>query len=112
VLGIAIFIGVLFRGRGNGHLRIILGTSVGTLVAGVVVGWLQSSKPWFGRIPDAAISFMKSLGLAAFVAMVGLKAGLIFVSAVAEFGYILFLRGTRGNASASDCGALLLVATY
>ena len=96
VLGIAIFIGVLFGAAVTipiGHLRITLGTSVGTLIAGVMVGWLQSIKPWFGRIPDAAISFMKSLGLAAFVAMVGLKAGPIFVSAVAEFGYILFLGG-------------------
>src|SRR5437667_155704 len=53
-----------------------------------------SVKPWFGRLPDAAISFMKSIGLAAFVAMVGLKAGPIFVNAVKEYGYILFLGGS------------------
>lgn len=96
VLGIAIFIGVLLGAALTipiGDLRITLGTSVGTLLAGVMVGWLQSIKPWFGRIPDAAISFMKSLGLAAFVAMVGLKAGPIFITAVKEYGYILFLGG-------------------
>lgn len=96
VLGTAIFLGVLIGAILTipiGHLRIALGTSVGTLLAGVVVGWLRSVKPWFGRMPDAAISFMKSIGLAAFVAMVGLKAGPIFVSAVKEYGYILFLGG-------------------
>jgi putative transport protein len=96
VLGMAIFLGVLIGAILTipiGHLRIALGTSVGTLLAGVLVGWLRSVKPWFGRMPDAAISFMKSIGLAAFVAMVGLKAGPIFVSAVKEYGYILFLGG-------------------
>jgi putative transport protein len=96
VLGMAISLGILGGAALTipvGHLRIVLGTSVGTLLAGVLVGWLQSLKPWFGRVPDAAISFMKSIGLAGFVAMVGLKAGPIFISAVKEYGYILFLGG-------------------
>jgi len=96
VLGIAIFIGVLVGAALTipvGHLRIALGTSVGTLLSGVVVGWMRSVRPWFGIIPGGAILFMRSLGLAAFVAMIGLKAGPIFVQAVKEFGYILFLGG-------------------
>jgi len=96
VLGIAVFLGVLIGAILTipvGNLRIALGTSVGTLLAGLLVGWLRSVKPWFGRMPDAAISFMKSMGLTAFVAMVGLKAGPIFVNAVKEYGYILFLGG-------------------
>jgi putative transport protein len=96
VLGIAVFIGVMVGAVLTipvGHLRIALGTSVGTLLAGVTVGWLRSLKPWFGVVPDAAIHFMKSMGLAAFVAMVGLKAGPIFVTAVRQYGYILFLGG-------------------
>jgi len=96
VLGIAIFIGV-FVGAAIiiplGHMRIALGTSVGTLLAGVIVGWMRSLRPWFGIIPDAAILFMRSIGLAAFVAMIGLKAGPIFVQSVREYGYILFLGG-------------------
>jgi len=96
VLGTAIFLGVLIGAILTipiGRMRIALGTSVGTLLAGVLVGWTRSVRPWFGKIPDAAISFMKSIGLAAFVAMVGLKAGPIFVNAVKEYGYILFLGG-------------------
>jgi len=96
VLGTAVFVGVLIGAAiiiPMGHLRIPLGTSVGTLLAGVVVGWMHSVRPWFGRIPGAAISFMKSIGLAAFVAMVGLKAGPVLVTAVKEYGFILFFGG-------------------
>jgi putative transport protein len=96
VLGLAIFAGVLLGAIITipiGHLKITLGTSVGTLIFGLIVGWMRSVRPWFGRIPDGAILFMRSFGLAAFVAMIGLKAGPIFVQAVREFGYILFLGG-------------------
>src|SRR5207244_11643220 len=96
VLGTAILLCVLFGAVVTiplGHLRITLGTSVGTLLAGVMVGWLRSVKPWFGKIPDGAIHFMKDIGLAAFVAMVGLKAGPIFITAVRQYSYILFLGG-------------------
>ena len=95
-LGIAIFIGILVGASITipvGHLRLTLGTSVGTLLAGLTVGWLRSVRPWFGRMPSAAISFMKSIGLSAFVAMIGLKAGPIFIHTLRQSGYILFLGG-------------------
>ena len=74
-------------------MHIALGTSVGTLIAGLAVGWLRSTRPTFGRFPDAAIMLMRSLGLAAFVAMVGLKAGPVFIDAVREVGFSLLLGG-------------------
>jgi putative transport protein len=95
-LGIAICIGVMVGATITfpiGGLHISLGTSVGTLLAGLAVGWGRSTRPWFARIPDAAILFMRSIGLAAFVAMIGLKAGPIFVSAVKESGYLLLAGG-------------------
>src|SRR5207244_8186041 len=97
VLGTAIFLGVLFGAVVTiplGHLRITLGTSVGTLLPGVMVGWLRSVKPWFGKIPDGAILFMKDIGLAAFVAMVVLKAGPSFITAVRLYGYLTSLSET------------------
>jgi putative transport protein len=97
VLGVAIFVGVLLGAIiviPIGSLKIPLGTSVGTLVAGLIVGWMRSRWPWFGRIPDGAILFMRSIGLAAFVAMIGLKAGPVFIHAVKEYGSVLFLGGT------------------
>jgi putative transport protein len=96
VLGLAVFGGVLLGtviAIPVGHLRIALGTSVGTLLAGVIVGWLRSVRPWFGRFPDAAVLLMRSLGLAAFVATVGLKAGPIFLAAVRQEGYLLLIGG-------------------
>ena len=96
ILGIAVSIGI---GLGAvvainfGHVKLTLGTSVGTLLVALLVGWMKSVRPWFGRIPDAAVLFMRSIGLAAFVAMIGLKAGPIFVSAVKEFGYVLLFGG-------------------
>lgn len=96
ILGIAIAIGVLAGAAVTfpvGRIHITLGTSVGTLLVGLAVGWGRSVRPWFARIPDATILFMRSLGLAAFVAMIGLKAGPIFISAVKESGYLLFMGG-------------------
>ncbi len=96
VLGIAIFCGVLAGALITipiGHLRINLGTSVGTLLAGLLVGWFRSLVPWFGGIPDGAILFMRSMGLAGFVAMIGLKAGPVFIAALKDVGYMLLLGG-------------------
>ncbi|PWS35209.1 aspartate-alanine antiporter [Falsiroseomonas bella] len=96
VLGLAIFlggvVGVLVQ-LPIGGMHISLSTSVGTLLAGLLVGHLRTRMPLFGRIPDGAISLMTSLGLAAFVAMTGLHAGPIFFEALAEAGVGLFLGG-------------------
>jgi len=76
-----------------GGLRIPLGTSVGTLLTGLVIGYAHSRRPLFARIPEGAISFMSSLGLAAFVAMIGLGAGPHFVDALRDAGVGLFFGG-------------------
>jgi putative transport protein len=96
VLGLGIFLGGLVGVLISfpvGGLNISLSTSVGTLLAGLVVGHLRTRHPLFGRMPDGAIALMTSLGLAAFVAMTGLHAGPIFFSALAEAGIGLFLGG-------------------
>ena len=96
LLGLAIFaggaLGVLLTFP-VGKVHISLSTSVGTLLAGLFVGWLHSRRPLFGNIPNAAISVMTSLGLAAFVAMVGLHAGPVFFSALREAGIGLLFGG-------------------
>ena len=95
-LGLAIFVGGLLGvvvAVPIGAIHISLSTSVGTLLVGLLVGWLRSVRPLFGRIPDGAVSFMTSLGLAAFVAMVGLHAGPVFIEAVREVGFGLVLGG-------------------
>lgn len=76
-----------------GPLQIGLSTSVGALLAGVIVGWLHSRRPGFGQIPPAALDLMRTMGLAAFVGMVGLQAGPHFVDALLQYGAVIVLAG-------------------
>ena len=95
-LGLGICVGVLVGAAiviPIGVLRISVGTSIGTLIAGLLVGYVHSIRPLFGRIPDGAVSLMTALGLAAFVAMVGLGAGPHFVDGLREAGVGLFFGG-------------------
>ena len=96
VLGLAIFLGGVIGVLATfsvGSVKISLSTSVGTLLAGLLVGHLRTLYPLFGRIPDGAIAFMTSLGLAAFVGLTGIHAGPIFLSALREAGIGLLFGG-------------------
>lgn len=95
-VGLAIFIGALLGAAASFHIAgisVSIGTSVGTLVAGIATGYLRSKRPLFGRVPDSAVQFMQALGLAGFVCMVGIGAGPHFVAAVREAGASLFFGG-------------------
>jgi putative transport protein len=76
-----------------GAMHIAIGTSIGALLAGLLTGYLHSIRPLFGRIPGGAVAFMSAIGLAAFVAMVGLTAGPHFVDALRQAGVGLFFGG-------------------
>ncbi len=96
VLGMAIFLGGLVGVLVTfpiGDMKISLSTSVGTLLAGLIVGHMRTRLPLFGRIPDGAVTLMTSLGLAAFVGMIGLHAGPVFLSSLAEAGVGLLFGG-------------------
>ncbi|MBU8974579.1 hypothetical protein JI752_000345 [Lysobacter sp. MMG2] len=96
VVGFAIFLGAVFGLLAVvpvGRIDVSIGTSVGALLAGLVVGHVRARRPLFGRIPDAAVKLMQSFGLAAFVAMVGLGAGPHFLLALRESGVGLFFGG-------------------
>jgi len=95
-LGLAIFTGALLGlalAFPVGGLHIALGSSVAVLLMGLAMGWRNSTHPEFAFIPAGAIEFMKSIGLAAFVAMIGLKAGPVFVDAIQQIGLQVFLGG-------------------
>ncbi|RZT97812.1 aspartate-alanine antiporter [Rivibacter subsaxonicus] len=96
MLGLAIFAGALAGVAITfpvGGLHIALGSSVAVLLMGLAIGWRNGNRPLFGYIPPGAVEFMKSIGLAAFVSMIGLKAGPVFVEALKEIGVTVFLGG-------------------
>jgi len=75
-------------------VEIGLSLPVGVLLGGLVCGWLRAIHPrWFGRIPGAALSVFESLGLAGFVAVVGLNAGPAFIAGLKTSGWSLLAGG-------------------
>ena len=70
-----------------GGIEIGLSLSVGVLLGGLVCGWLRSMWPrFFGRIPAPTLWVFESIGLAGFVAVVGLNAGPDFVTGLRTSG--------------------------
>lgn len=75
-------------------IEIGLSLSVGVLLGGLVCGWLRSMWPrFFGRIPGPTLWVFESVGLAGFVAVVGLDAGPDFVVGLRTSGASLLLAG-------------------
>ena len=77
-----------------GGIEIGLSLPVGVLLGGLVCGWLRSMWPrFFGRIPGPTLWIFESIGLAGFVAVVGLNAGPDFVEGLRTSGASLVLAG-------------------
>jgi putative transport protein len=72
-----------------GGVPLTLTTSGGALIMGLVFGWLRSVHPTFGRIPEPALWVFDTLGLAVFIAVVGLGAGPGFVDGLRRSGLTL-----------------------
>jgi putative transport protein len=72
---------------------ITLSTSGGALIAGLLIGWLRSVHPTFGRVPTPSLWFMNSVGLNLFIAVVGISSGPTFVAGLKEAGISLFFWG-------------------
>src|SRR6266403_1683965 len=76
-----------------GGVPLTLSTAGGALIAGLVLGWFRSTRPFFGRIPSPTVWFMNSGGLNIFIALVGISAGPGFVNGLRTQGIGLFLWG-------------------
>jgi putative transport protein len=76
-----------------GSLKLTLGIAVGILLVGVAAGVLASVRPRFPSLPAPAVELMRDLGLAVFVASVGMMAGPVFLSAARTLGGAIFLAG-------------------
>jgi putative transport protein len=81
-----------------GSIPISLSTTGGALLAGLVLGWLRTVRPVFGRIPGPALWLLNTLGLNVFIACVGISAGPGFVAGLKEVGVSLFIWGAVATA--------------
>ncbi|WP_045218466.1 aspartate:alanine exchanger family transporter [Desulfonatronum thioautotrophicum] len=76
-----------------GDVGVGLGTAGGLLFAGLIIGFLRSMHPTFGRVPPAARWILRELGLLFFMAGIGVKAGVGIVDALLTVGLPLFVSG-------------------
>lgn len=94
-VGLGIFIGALIGAvtLHLGGIPISLSTSGGALIAGLVLGWLRSKHPTFGRIPSSSLWILNNLGLNMFIAVIGISSGPTFVQGIQQAGPMLFVAG-------------------
>jgi putative transport protein len=94
-MGLAVVIGGLIGAASItlGGVPITLSTSGGALIGGLVLGWARGVHPTFGRVPNASLWFMNSLGLNVFIAIIGISTGPGFIKGVLNNGLSLFLGG-------------------
>ena len=76
-----------------GGIPFSLSTSGGALLAGLLLGYLRTVHPTFGRIPGPALWLLNTLGLNVFIAVVGINAGPGFIAGLQQVGISLFLWG-------------------
>ena len=76
-----------------GGVPLTLGAGGGALLSGLLFGWLRSRNQVHGNMPPAASQLLKDLGLAGFVAAVGLQSGLQAIQTIKESGLSLFMIG-------------------
>ena len=86
-----ILIGLITIALGN--LSIGLGTAGGLLIVGIIIGYLGSVMPTFGRVPAPARYVLMELGLMLFMAGVGLNAGGGVVEALTSVGPLIIVSG-------------------
>ena len=94
-LGLGILIGGLIGipALTIGGVGISLSTSGGALIMGLLFGLIHSRRPSIGYVPEGAVWFLSNVGLAAFVAVVGIDAGPGFVSGLRTSGLSFLLAG-------------------
>ena len=76
-----------------GGVSVGLGAAGGLLASGLVIGFLRSIRPTFGRLPEAARWVLMEFGLLLFMAGVGLQAGGNIVETLGHSGPTLILAG-------------------
>lgn len=76
-----------------GEIPLTLGAGGGALFSGLLFGWYRSRHMVRGNMPTAASGLLRDLGLAGFVAVVGLQSGQQAIHTIAEHGLSIFVVG-------------------
>jgi len=74
-----------------GGIDIGLGTAGGLLLVGLILGYLRSIHPTFGRVPPATLWVFRELGLLLFLAGVGVDGGHGLATALSASGPLVLL---------------------
>ena len=95
LIGIGIFFGAIvgLLSIRVGAIPVSLSTSGGTLLAGLIFGWLRSVHPNFANIPGPGLWVFNNVGLSMFTAVVAIQAGPQFVQGLREAGITLLVAG-------------------
>jgi len=76
-----------------GGLDVGLSMPVGILVGGLAAGWCHSVRPSLVSVPEPVLRFLDGIGLAGFLAVVGINAGPGFLPGLATSGLPLVVAG-------------------
>ena len=76
-----------------GWLSFAFGSAAGLLLTGVLIGFLRAQHPTFGGVPPAARLVLSELGLALFMASIGVNAGAHLFDVMMSVGPQLILIG-------------------
>ena len=79
-----------------------IGSAGGLLVAGLVVGWLRTRNPMFGRVPAGARFILMELGLLLYFGWCRASSWIRFTSGNSFRRHSTFLHGCICNAAASS----------
>jgi putative transport protein len=95
LIGIGIFFGAIvgLLSIRVGEIPVSLSVSGGTLLSGLIFGWLRSVHPNFGNIPGAGLWVFNNVGLSMFAGVVAIQAGPQCVQGLREAGVILLVAG-------------------
>jgi putative transport protein len=76
-----------------GQFSLTLGGAGGALLAGLICGWVRARRPTLGSFPPAAQQTLSDLGIAGFIAAIGLANGPAAVAAIQAHGLLLLSMG-------------------
>ena len=92
-IGIVLGVWIGMFSANFGGVALSLGTGGGALLTGLVFGWYQAKHPSRLSIPEDALNLLKDIGLATFIACVGLASGPQALDLVHKYGISLPLMG-------------------